>query len=193
MKTLFIVLFLSVVGVFWLSKAHAEFVSHAVSSQNTFTTADAFPTTTQIQTASTHVVINEVNPNGDDWVEIYNPTDSSVDISGWKIHDNSSDIDSIPASTTIPSKGYGVIVAKDSPVVVPDSAIKITLTSAIGNGLAAGSDSLFLKDATDTAIIDSVVWDNISEGKTLSRIPNGNDTDNASDWQLEDPTIGVSN
>ena len=40
-----------------------------------------------------HVVINEVdtNPPGDDsvspteWIEIYNPTDASVDIGGWKI------------------------------------------------------------------------------------------------------------
>ena len=40
-----------------------------------------------------HVVINEVdtNPFGDDalaiseWVELYNPTDSDVDLSGWEI------------------------------------------------------------------------------------------------------------
>ena len=48
-----------------------------------------------------HVVINEVdiNPPGDDsksiseWVEIYNPTDSDVDLGGWNI-----------ASTTILKK-----------------------------------------------------------------------------------------
>ncbi len=40
-----------------------------------------------------HVVINEVdiNPPGDDsasiseWVELYNPTDSDIDIGGWGI------------------------------------------------------------------------------------------------------------
>ena len=45
------------------------------------------------QTLSDHVVINEVdtNPFGDDsesiseWVELYNPTDSDVDLSGWEI------------------------------------------------------------------------------------------------------------
>ncbi len=45
------------------------------------------------QSISDHVVINEVdtNPFGDDsqsiseWVELYNPTDSDVDLSGWKI------------------------------------------------------------------------------------------------------------
>ncbi|MDC3292314.1 lamin tail domain-containing protein, partial [Nitrosopumilus sp.] len=45
------------------------------------------------QTLSEHVVINEVdtNPFGDDsksiseWVELYNPTESDVDLSGWEI------------------------------------------------------------------------------------------------------------
>lgn len=48
-----------------------------------------------------HVVINEVdtNPAGDDsktiseWVELYNPTDETVDVGGWKI-----------ASTTVTKK-----------------------------------------------------------------------------------------
>ena len=45
------------------------------------------------QTISEHVIINEVdtNPSGDDsqfiseWVELYNPTDNDVDLSGWQI------------------------------------------------------------------------------------------------------------
>ncbi|MEZ8031341.1 MAG: lamin tail domain-containing protein, partial [Nitrosopumilus sp.] len=45
------------------------------------------------QTITDHVVINEVdtNPPGDDsksiseWVELYNPTDDDVDLSGWSI------------------------------------------------------------------------------------------------------------
>ena len=50
-------------------------------------------TSVYAQTISDHVVINEVdtNPFGDDsqsiseWVELYNPTDSDVDISNWQI------------------------------------------------------------------------------------------------------------
>ena len=45
------------------------------------------------QTSSDNVVINEVdiNPFGDDsasiseWVELYNPTDSDIDLGGWEI------------------------------------------------------------------------------------------------------------
>ena len=51
-----------------------------------------------------HVVINEVdtNPPGDDsasiseWVELYNPTDSDVDLGGWSV-----------ASTTVLKKNNG--------------------------------------------------------------------------------------
>ncbi len=43
--------------------------------------------------STNHVVINEIdiNPPGDDaksvieWVELYNPTDSKIDIGGWQI------------------------------------------------------------------------------------------------------------
>ena len=45
------------------------------------------------QSYPNHIVINEVdlNPPGDDsvnvseWVELYNPTNSKIDLSGWKI------------------------------------------------------------------------------------------------------------
>ncbi len=54
--------------------------------------AIAIPATAQL-TMANHVVINEVdiNPPGDDsaspseWAELYNPTDSDVDIGGWEI------------------------------------------------------------------------------------------------------------
>ena len=45
------------------------------------------------QSSADHVVINEfdINPPGDDskniseWVELYNPTDSKIDLGGWEI------------------------------------------------------------------------------------------------------------
>lgn len=62
-----------------------------------------------------HVVVNEfeMNPSGTDsgneWVELYNPTSSSVSIGGWKIKTTggkrTEDV-SIPAGTSISSKGF---------------------------------------------------------------------------------------
>ena len=70
-------------------------------------------TSVYAQTISDHVVINEVdtNPFGDDsqsiseWVELYNPTDSDVDLSGWEI-----------ASTTVLKK---TLTIPDNTVISP--------------------------------------------------------------------------
>ena len=67
-----------------------------------------------------HVVINEVdtNPFGDDslaiseWVELYNPTDSVVNLSGWEI-----------ASTTVLKK---TLTIPDGTVISPDQILKFT-------------------------------------------------------------------
>ncbi|MGB1770470.1 MAG: lamin tail domain-containing protein, partial [Nitrosopumilus sp.] len=61
-----------------------------------------------------HVVINEVdtNPFGDDslaiseWVELYNPTDSEIDLGGWEI-----------ASTTVLKKTFTI---PDGTVISPE-------------------------------------------------------------------------
>jgi len=64
-----------------------------------------------------HVVINEVdtNPFGDDslaiseWVELYNPTDSDVDLSGWEI-----------ASTTVLKKTF---IIPDGTIISPEQML----------------------------------------------------------------------
>jgi len=67
-----------------------------------------------------HVVINEVdtNPFGDDslaiseWVELYNPTDSDVDLSGWEI-----------ASTTVLKKTFTI---PDGTIISPEQLLPFT-------------------------------------------------------------------
>ncbi len=65
------------------------------------------------------LVINEIHYNSigslnsGDWVEIYNPTSSSVNLSGWHLQDGSNDF-TIPAGSTIPANGYFVLVEKDT-------------------------------------------------------------------------------
>ena len=69
-----------------------------------------------------HVVINEVdiNPFGDDslaiseWVELYNPTDSDVDLSGWEI-----------ASTTVLKKTFTI---PDGTILSPEQILPFTYT-----------------------------------------------------------------
>ena len=67
-----------------------------------------------------NVVINEVdtNPFGDDalaiseWVELYNPTDSDVDLSGWEI-----------ASTTVLKKTFTI---PDGTIISPEQMLTFT-------------------------------------------------------------------
>ena len=57
-----------------------------------------------------HIVINEVESNGDDrdWIEIFNNSDQAIDISGWYVSDDSDDHKSalVPSGTMLPAKSY---------------------------------------------------------------------------------------
>ena len=61
------------------------------------------------------VIINEVNIHSDlpeeDWIELYNPTASPIDVSGWFLSDGTDNLMEyeFPAGTMIPADGYLVI------------------------------------------------------------------------------------
>lgn len=61
-----------------------------------------------------HVVISEVYVNevdaGSEWIELYNPTDQEVNISGWWIDTNADNKDAtIPTGAKIPEYGFYLI------------------------------------------------------------------------------------
>lgn len=152
---------------------------------------------------TSYLVINEVFYDAptageqNEWVEIYNPTNAAVDISGWKICDNNS-CDTIPASSPIPAKGYAVITADSSTWAIwpsiPAGTIKIVLGSSIGNGLANAGDRVILKNALDV-VIDAMSYGSdtsqlnpsvpvTEKADDLARIVKGYDTDSETDWIL---------
>ncbi len=149
-------------------------------------------------------------------VEIYNPADEAVNISGWKICDNQS-CDVIPASAPIPSQGFALIAATSSAWSywdIPAGVVKIALNGYIGgNGLDNSADMLMLIDDVDF-IVDQMNWgtpntswpnynSNVwnpgvapvsTRGYALARVPTGFDTDQPSDWKsLGTPSVTVSN
>jgi hypothetical protein len=172
-----------------------------------------------------HIVINEVyydvntreacGPFEEDpkneWVEIYNPTDEEIDISGWTIEDNTSQ-DIIPPSPPIPAGGFAII-SQDSSTwqfwSIPEEAIKIELGSRIGNGLANDGDRVILRDQEGN-IVDQMsyegdisIWNpappldelgnpyDLPDGHSLGRDPDGFDLDEADDFKdFEYPTPG---
>ena len=127
-----------------------------------------------------HVVINEVdtNPFGDDsltiseWVELYNPTDSDVDLSGWEI-----------ASTTVLKKTFTI---PDGTIVSPDDHLIFTYAKV---WFTDSSESVELRnpsgDVIDkTPIISDLKNDFISWQRSF---------DGHLDWEFSLANAGASN
>lgn len=121
-----------------------------------------------------HVVINEFVAKGTEWVELYNPTSSSVDISGWRLTSDYGGLNyTIPGGTVLPPGGYYVY-------------------STLGNLLHNDGDLIRLADST--GILVDVVGYGIRGAAPLppqywgaARVPNGQDTDDdARDWNLDE-------
>ena len=127
------------------------------------------------------VIINEFesNPSGNDnystvyeWVELYNPSDTSIDIGGWKIsttHGETHTI-TIPQNTILTADGYYVYESGSQ-------------------WLDNEDESIILRSAAGT-IIDQTLQKSDEANTQLSwqRYPNGSD-----DWSFRSSTKGFSN
>src|ERR1700687_408553 len=132
-----------------------------------------------------HVVINEVelNPVGDyttlpvQWVELYNPTDSPVNIGGWTIGATSGlkHLDTISIGTTIQPQQF--IVYHYVPLWLPQAGAVIQLTSSSGT------------------IIDQTppLTDTQGNGNTWQRLYDGFNTGSQTDWVYKIGTPGFTN
>ncbi|MFC1538350.1 CotH kinase family protein [Candidatus Latescibacterota bacterium] len=111
-----------------------------------------------------NIVINEINYNSSDdfnpgdWVELYNITENTVDISGWvfKDEDDTHSFE-IPANTVLLPYGY-IVLSSDETLfqsVFPDVSRHV---GSFGFGLNAAGEVLRLYDA-DGELIDWVVYD----------------------------------
>src|SRR5574338_1648590 len=124
----------------------------------------------------TSIVINEINYKSaavfdtEDWVELYNPVNDAIDISGWKFSD-----DNIVNQFTFP--GGSILEANDYLVLCRDT-VKFKLlhpdqSKILGDlsfGLSSNGDHIMLKDYSGN-MIDEVTY--LSDGLWTS-LPNGN-------------------
>ncbi|MBS3802758.1 MAG: lamin tail domain-containing protein, partial [Candidatus Thermoplasmatota archaeon] len=100
-------------------------------------------------------LINEVmvNPiesdNSNEWIELYNPTNKTINLSGWKLSDNYATDELLPANTSIqplfPSQTFVLITDQDTTLTIPvdenDSVIHFMVDdNSIGNGLGNTDD-----------------------------------------------------
>ena len=104
------------------------------------------------------ILINEVLPapsSGPEWVELYNTSDTAVDVSGWRIDDDTPG----GTQTTIPT---GSIIA-------PHTVLAVTITSAILNNTG---DSAVLLDTNGTQV-DRIDFGVLKSNESMARIPDG--------------------
>jgi hypothetical protein len=132
------------------------------------------------QTITDHVVINEVdtNPPGNDsesiseWVELYNPTDGDVDLSGWSI-----------ASTTVLKKTLtipeGTIISSGDFLTFVNQKVWFTDTAEL---IELRNNDGLLVDKTRE------VFDLENDSKSWQRTYDG-----FSDWKFTSTTAGTSN
>lgn len=114
------------------------------------------------------IVMNEIFSRGvtgnTDWIEMYNPNTTSIDISKYKIYDPGGQVGSkpkkeIPAGTIIPANGFYVVT--------------VDTTDESGFGLSSAGETAWLENATGN-IIDNVTFPAMPVATTsYSRVPDG--------------------
>ena len=168
------------------------------------------------------ILINEImyNPEQNDdfneWVELHNPMDLPINLSGWSLTDNyeedflEGDLDHGSGTMTIPPKGYAVIADHETKIYenysIPDKAIRIYVDDlSIGNGLGNDADKLILKNSLGS-IVDAVEWgqnytdipgspaETVSEGHSMARYYEVDTNDSKTDfYEGIAPTPGDKN
>lgn len=123
------------------------------------------------------IVINEIYASGEDWIEIYNNQEVSVNISDYFIYDNEASKYKIPVGTTIPAKGFLVFVCNDLGTGLNTN---FKLTSA--------GETVYFENAAGN-LIDRIEFPAISAGQSYGRYPDGSTNLGISGT----PTRGVSN
>ncbi len=144
-----------------------------------------------IQIVTGDLVINEfmasndttvADPDGEyeDWIELFNNGSSAIDMSGYYLSDDASDLSlfEFPEGTSI-AAGLYLIVWAD----------KDTLQTGFHANfkLSASGESIYLADASGT-IIDQISYTTQNTDLTYARYPNG-----TGDFQLMSPTFNANN
>jgi hypothetical protein len=141
--------------------------------------------------ADSPVAINEIQASNastmadqdgeyDDWIELYNLTDQTVDLSGWHLSDNPDNLGkwTFPEGTFLGAEAYLIIWAdEDGSQAGLHANFK----------LSAGGEELFLTDPGFTSG-QQVVFENQQTDLGYARVPNG-----TGDFVIQAPTFQAHN
>ncbi len=142
--------------------------------------------------AATSVVINEINYNGSelndpgDWVELHNPGDQAVDLSGWSFNDTSGTF-ILPAGTVLSAGGYLVLAESSAEFASVHPGVP-----HLGNllfGFSGAGERLQLRNGEGTVVdsvtySDDVPWPTLPDGNgpTLELLDAASDNGVAESW-----------
>jgi len=145
-----------------------------------------------------HIVINEFmasnnttifDPdfnNAGDWLELYNPTDSFADITGWFLTDNPAEPQKwqISKATIVDAKGF-LLIWCDQMEGQPDS-----LKTVLHTNFTLQKHGEFIGLYRNTGVVE----DSLSFGEQTTDISYGRFPDGADNWQFfENPTPASAN
>jgi len=181
MKThhfIFLVFILLITVFLTFRISHSYFSDSGTSSDNILAASDTFPTATPTNTPTptvtqtptptpqlvNHVVISEVQLHGgnanQDFIELYNPKNTSEDLSGWQLRrkdaaGNDNSLVLIPSGKSIPAHGF-FLWANEQGNYHTTIGAEVFNSNNIGE-----NNSLKLEDASDN-LIDQVGWGSVA-------------------------------
>lgn len=114
----------------------------------------------RITTGADSPVINEISWMGtksnasDEWIELYNPTDAAIDLTGWGIYEKSGEILVEELTGSIGPFGFHLIERSDDSTI-SDIPASQSPSPWGGSGLSNSGEHLVLKDAAGN-VVDEV-------------------------------------
>jgi hypothetical protein len=141
------------------------------------------------------VLISEViyNPaeGSAEWVELFNNSETALELEGWTLSDNFG-TDLVPSLSLFPG-GFVLVAANQTAIPANFAGLAVLLADGrFGNGLANTGDRVILRDGTGD-VIDAMSYGSdtsilnpacpiVPRGHSLERRPSSLDSDQASDF-----------
>lgn len=156
---------------------------------------DAAPSTT---TDVTKVLLNEVAP-GDEWIELVNAGDTTVDLEGWKLADREKTEDkpkldeavTLPKGTKLAAGGYILVRGGGLDAgTCPAGGQSACLHAEFGISNKAGETLYWI--APDGVVAGTIVYppEGAAKGQSWARVPSG---DPKGTFRASEPTPGAAN